>query len=150
MVAGPLAGFPVVDFSAELYYGSYHDVDSSEMSFKLATRLSFKKGIMDANPVLLEPVMDVEVTVPERFMGDVMGDFNSRRGRIMGMEGHGKLQVVKAQCPLAEMFRYAIILRSMTSGEGSFSMEYSHYEEVPAEIAKKVIAAHKKEDEEEE
>ncbi|MBR2208234.1 MAG: elongation factor G [Synergistaceae bacterium] len=150
MVAGPLAGFPVVDFSAELYYGSYHDVDSSEMSFKLATRLSFKKGIMDANPVLLEPVMDVEVTVPERFMGDVMGDFNSRRGRIMGMEGHGKLQVVKAQCPLAEMFRYAIILRSMTSGEGSFSMEYSHYEEVPAEIAKKVIAAHKKEDEDEE
>ena len=150
MVSGPLAGFPVVDFSAELYYGSYHDVDSSEMSFKLATRLSFRKGIMDANPVLLEPVMDVEVTVPERFMGDVMGDFNSRRGRIMGMEGHGALQVVKAQCPLAEMFRYAIILRSMTSGEGSFSMEYSHYEEVPAEIAKKVIAAHKKEDEDEE
>ena len=150
MLAGPLAGFPVVDFSAELYYGSYHDVDSSEMSFKLATRLSFKKGIMDANPVLLEPVMDVEVTVPERFMGDVMGDFNSRRGRIMGMEGHGKLQVVKAQCPLAEMFRYAIILRSMTSGEGSFSMEYSHYEEVPGDIAKKVIAAHKKEDDDEE
>ncbi len=150
MVAGPLAGFPVVDFSAELYYGSYHDVDSSEMSFKLATRLSFKKGIMDANPVLLEPVMDVEVTVPDQFMGDVMGDFNSRRGRIMGMEGHGKLQVVKAQVPLAEMFRYAIILRSMTSGEGSFSMEYSHYEEVPGDIAKKVIAAHKKEDEEEE
>ena len=150
MTAGPLAGFPVVDFSAELYYGSYHDVDSSEMSFKLATRLSFKKGIMDANPVLLEPVMDVEVTVPDQFMGDVMGDFNSRRGRIMGIEGHGKLQVVKAQCPLAEMFRYAIILRSMTSGEGSFSMEYSHYEEVPGDIAKKVIAAHKKEDEEEE
>ena len=150
MASGPLAGFPVVDFSAELYYGSYHDVDSSEMSFKLATRLSFKKGIMDANPVLLEPVMDVEVTVPERFMGDVMGDFNSRRGRIMGMEGHGKLQIVKAQCPLAEMFRYAIILRSMTSGEGTFSMEYSHYEEVPGDIAKKVIAAHKKEDEDEE
>ena len=150
MVCGPLAGFPVVDFSAELYYGSYHDVDSSEMSFKLATRLSFKKGIMDAGPVLLEPVMDVEVTVPERFMGDVMGDFNSRRGRIMGIEGHGKLQVVKAQCPQSEMFRYAIILRSMTSGEGSFSMEYSHYEEVPAEIAKKVIAAHKKADEDEE
>ena len=150
MTAGPLAGFPVVDFSAELYYGSYHDVDSSEMSFKLATRLSFRKGIMDASPVLLEPVMDVEVTVPERFMGDVMGDFNSRRGRIMGMEGHGKLQVVKAQCPLAEMFRYAIILRSMTSGEGSFSMEYSHYEEVPADIAKKVIAAHKKDEEDEE
>ena len=150
MVAGPLAGFPVVDFSAELYYGSYHDVDSSEMSFKLATRLSFRKGIMDANPVLLEPVMDVEVTVPDQFMGDVMGDFNSRRGRVMGMEGHGKLQVVKAQVPLAEMFKYATDLRSMTSGEGSFSMEYSHYEEVPNDIAKKVIAAHKKEDEDEE
>ena len=150
MTSGPLAGFPVVDFSAELYYGSYHDVDSSEMSFKLATRLSFRKGIMDANPVLLEPVMDVEVTVPDQFMGDVMGDFNSRRGRVMGMEGHGKLQVVKAQVPLAEMFRYATDLRSMTSGEGSFSMEYSHYEEVPGDIAKKVIAAHKKEDEEEE
>ncbi|MBR1671364.1 MAG: elongation factor G, partial [Fretibacterium sp.] len=150
MVAGPLAGFPVVDFRAELYYGSYHDVDSSEMSFKLATRLSFRKGIMDASPVLLEPIMNVEVTVPDQFMGDVMGDFNSRRGRIMGMEAHGKLQVVKAQAPLAEMFRYAIILRSMTSGEGTFSMEYSHYEEVPADIAKKVIAAHKKEDEEEE
>ena len=150
MESGPLAGFPVVDFRAELYFGSYHEVDSSEMSFKLATRLSFKKGIMDASPVLLEPIMNVEVTVPDQFMGDVMGDFNSRRGRIMGMEAHGKLQVVKAQVPLAEMFRYAIILRSMTSGEGTFSMEYSHYEEVPADIAKKVIAAHKKEDEEEE
>ena len=150
MESGPLAGFPVVDFRAELYFGSYHEVDSSEMSFKLATRLSFKKGIMDASPVLLEPIMNVEVTVPDQFMGDVMGDFNSRRGRIMGMEAHGKLQVVKAQAPLAEMFRYAIILRSMTSGEGTFSMEYSHYEEVPADISKKVIAAHKKEDEEEE
>lgn len=149
MVKGPLAGFPVVDFRAELYFGSYHDVDSSEMSFKLATRLSFKKGIMDASPVLLEPIMNVEVTVPDQYMGDVMGDFNSRRGRIMGMEAHGRLQVVKAQAPLAEMFRYAIVLRSMTSGQGSFSMEYSHYEEVPAEIAKKVIAAHKQEDEEE-
>lgn len=150
MQAGPLAGFPVVDFRAELFFGSYHDVDSSEMSFKLATRLSFRKGIMDANPVLLEPIMNVEVTVPDQFMGDVMGDFNGRRGRVMGMEAHGKLQVVKAQVPLAEMFRYAIILRSMTSGEGSFSMEHSHYEEVPADITKKVIAAHKKEDEEDE
>ncbi len=148
MVKGPLAGFPVVDFRAELYFGSYHDVDSSEMSFKLATRLSFKKGILDASPVLLEPIMNVEVTVPDQYMGDVMGDFNSRRGRIMGMEAHGRLQVVKAQAPLAELFRYAIILRSMTSGQGSFSMSYSHYEEVPAEISKKVIAAHKQEEEE--
>jgi elongation factor G len=147
MVKGPLAGFPVVDFKAELFFGSYHDVDSSEMSFKLATRLSFKKGILDAAPVLLEPIMNVEVTVPDQYMGDVMGDFNSRRGRIMGMEAHGRLQVVKAQAPLAEMFRYAIILRSMTSGQGNFSMEYSHYEEVPGDIAKKVIAAHKQEEE---
>jgi elongation factor G len=149
MVKGPLAGFPVVDFKAELYFGSYHDVDSSEMSFKLATRLSFKKGIMDAAPVLLEPIMNVEVTMPDQYMGDVMGDFNSRRGRIMGMEAHGRLQIVKAQAPLAEMFRYAIILRSMTSGQGNFSMAYSHYEEVPGDIAKKVIAAHKQEEEEE-
>ncbi|MDR1376392.1 MAG: elongation factor G [Synergistaceae bacterium] len=149
MEKGPLAGFPVVDFKAELYFGSYHDVDSSEMSFKLATRLSFKKGVLDASPVLLEPIMNVEVIVPDQYMGDVMGDFNSRRGRIMGMEARGRLQVVKAQVPLAEMFRYAIILRSMTSGQGSFSMEPSHYEEVPGDISKKVIAAHKQEEEEE-
>lgn len=149
MVKGPLAGFPVVDFKAELFFGSYHDVDSSEMSFKLATRLSFKKGILEANPVLLEPIMNVEVIAPEQYLGDVMGDFNSRRGRIAGTDSHGKLQVVKAQAPLSEMFRYAIILRSMTSGQGNFSMSYSHYEEVPPDIAKKVIAAHKQEDEEE-
>jgi elongation factor G len=149
MARGPLAGFPVVDFRAELFFGSYHDVDSSEMAFKLATRLSFKKGILDANPVLLEPIMDVDVIVPEQYLGDVMGDFNSRRGRISGTDGHGSLQIVKAQVPLAEMFRYAIILRSMTSGQGNFSMAYSHYEEVPGDISKKVIAAHKQEDEEE-
>ncbi|MCL2010044.1 MAG: elongation factor G [Synergistaceae bacterium] len=149
MKKGPLAGFPVVDFKAELFFGSYHDVDSSEMSFKLATRLSFKKGIMDAMPVLLEPIMNVEVIVPDQYMGDVMGDFNGRRGRVMGMEARGRLQVVKAQAPLAEMFRYAIILRSMTSGQGNFSMIHSHYEEVPADITKKVIAAHKQEEEEE-
>ncbi|MBL3540352.1 elongation factor G [Aminivibrio sp.] len=149
LVKGPLAGFPVVDFKATLYFGSYHDVDSSEMAFKLAARLSFKKGILEANPVLLEPIMNVEVTVPEEYLGDVMGDFNGRRGRILGIDSKGHQQVVKAQCPLAEMFRYAIILRSMTSGRGTFTMEYDHYEEVPAEIAKKVIAAHKQEDEEE-
>ncbi|MEA4953592.1 Elongation factor G [bioreactor metagenome] len=149
LVKGPLASFPVVDFKATLFFGSYHDVDSSEMAFKLAARLSFKKGILEANPVLLEPIMNVEVTVPEEYLGDVMGDFNGRRGRILGIDSKGHQQVVKAQCPLAEMFRYAIILRSMTSGRGTFTMEYDHYEEVPAEIAKKVIAAHKQEDEEE-
>ncbi|MDI9388521.1 MAG: elongation factor G [Synergistota bacterium] len=149
MVKGPLAGFPVVDFKATLYFGSYHDVDSSEMSFKLAARLSFRKGILEAGPILLEPIMNVEVTVPEDYLGDVMGDFNGRRGRILGIDSKGHQQIVKAQAPLAEMFRYAIILRSMTSGRGSFTMEYDHYEEVPAEIAKKVIAAHKQEEEEE-
>ena len=149
LTKGPLASFPVVDFSAALFYGSYHDVDSSEMSFKLAARLAFKKGIMEANPVLLEPIMTVEVSVPEEYLGDVMGDFNSRRGRILGIDSKGHLQVVRAQVPLAEMFRYAIILRSMTSGRGTFTMAYDHYEDVPAEISKKVIAAHKQEDEEE-
>ena len=149
LVKGPLASFPVVDFKATLFFGSYHDVDSSEMAFKLAAKLSFKKGILEANPVLLEPIMNVEVTVPEDYLGDVMGDFNGRRGRILGIDSKGRQQIVKAQCPLAEMFRYAIILRSMTSGRGNFTMEYDHYEEVPADIAKKVIAAHKQEDEEE-
>lgn len=148
-VKGVLAGFPVVDFKASLFFGSYHDVDSSEMAFKLAAHLAFKKGIAEAAPVLLEPIMNVEVVVPEEYLGDVMGDFNSRRGRIMGIDAKGNLQVVKAQAPLAEMFRYAIILRSMTSGRGNFTMSYSHYEDVPGDISKKVIAARKVEEEEE-
>lgn len=137
---GVLAGYPAVDFKAKLYDGSYHEVDSSELAFKIAASLSFKKGFSEASPTLLEPIMDVEIVVPEDYLGDVMGDLNGRRGRIMGIEGRGRLQVVKAQVPLAEMFRYAITLRSMTSGRGSFSMSFSHYEEVPQEIAKKIIA----------
>lgn len=148
---GFLAGFPATDFSCAIFDGSYHDVDSSEMAFKIAASLAFKKCMEQAMAILMEPVMNVEVRVPEDCLGDVMGDFNSRRGRIMGIDSEGKLQIVKAQCPLSEMFRYAIILRSMTSGRGSFSMEYSHYEEVPADIAKKVIdqAAKDKVEEEE-
>ncbi len=145
---GVLAGFPTVDFKASLFFGSYHDVDSSEMAFKIASHLAFKKGMAEASPVLLEPIMNVEVVVPEDYLGDVMGDFNSRRGRIMGIDSKGRLQVVKAQVPLAEMFRYAIILRSMTSGRGFFTMDYSHYEEVPGDITKKVIAARQEEEEE--
>lgn len=141
---GFLAGYPATDFKCEIYDGSYHDVDSSEMAFKIAASLAFKKSFGEAMPVLIEPVMNVVVTVPEDCLGDVMGDFNSRRGRIMGIDSEGKLQVVKAQCPLSEMFRYAIILRSMTSGRGSFVMETAHYEEVPGEIAKKVIEAAEK------
>ena len=136
---GYLAGYPMVDISAALVFGSYHDVDSSEMAFKIAASLSFKEAMKNASPVLLEPIMNVEVMVPEEYLGDVMGDFNSRRGRIMGIDAKGRMQVVRAQVPLAEMFRYAIILRSMTSGRGFFSMEHSHYEEVPGDISKKVI-----------
>ncbi|MDD4160436.1 MAG: elongation factor G, partial [Synergistaceae bacterium] len=147
---GYLAGYPATDFSCAIYDGSYHDVDSSEMAFKIAASLAFKKAMADAMPILMEPVMNVEVKVPEECLGDVMGDFNSRRGRIMGIDSEGKLQLVKAQCPLSEMFRYAIILRSMTSGRGTFTMEYSHYEEVPGDIAKKVIEAADKERVEEE
>ena len=148
---GFLAGYPATYFSCAIFDGSYNDVDSSEMAFKIAASIAFKKCMEQANPILMEPVMNVEVTVPEECLGDVMGDFNSRRGRIMGIDSEGKLQIVKAQCPLSEMFRYAIILRSMTSGRGSFSMEYSHYEEVPGDIAKKVIeqAAQERKEEEE-
>ncbi|MDO9508020.1 MAG: elongation factor G [Thermovirgaceae bacterium] len=146
---GVLAGYPCVDFKASLFFGSYHDVDSSEMAFKIAASMAYKKGIAEAVPVILEPIMNIEVVVPEDYLGDVMGDFNSRRGKIMGIDSRGRLQVVKAQVPLAEMFRYAIILRSMTSGRGNFTMEFSRYEEVPQEIAKKIISeADIKEDEE--
>ena len=145
---GVLAGYPATDFSCTIFDGSYHDVDSSEMAFKIAASLAYKKAMETAMATLMEPVMNIEVTVPEDCLGDVMGDFNSRRGRIMGIDSEGKLQVVKAQCPLSELFRYAIILRSMTSGRGSFFMEYSHYEEVPAEISKKIIEQATKEKEE--
>lgn len=138
---GVLAAFPTVDFKAALYFGSYHEVDSSEMAFKLAAHLAFKKGMAEASPLLLEPIMDVKVIVPDQYLGDVMGDFNSRRGRIMGVDTLGHLQVVLAQVPQAEMFQYAIQLRSMTSGRGTFEMTYSHYDPVPEEISKKIIAA---------
>ncbi len=146
---GYIAGFPMVDVQASLVFGSYHDVDSSEMAFKIAASMAFKEAMKNASPILLEPIMNVEVVVPDDHLGDVMGDFNSRRGRIMGIDARGRLQVVKAQAPLAEMFRYAIILRSMTSGRGNFTMSYDHYEEVPAEISKKIIDQRKTELEEE-
>jgi elongation factor G len=147
---GVLAGYTAVDFNCAIFDGSYHDVDSSEMAFKIAASMAFKKAFVEAAPILMEPIMNVAVTVPEDHVGDVMGDFNSRRGRIMGIDPDGKMQIVKAQCPQAETFRYAIILRSMTSGRGSFTMEFSHYEEVPADIAKKIIEAAERERKEEE
>ena len=137
---GVLAGFPTVDFRVVLYDGSYHEVDSSEMAFKIAGSLAFKKGIREAKPVLLEPIMNVEVHGPEEFAGDLMGDLNSRRGRVQGMEVRGHTTVIKAQVPLAEMLNYASDLTSKTGARGSYTMEFSHYDEVPAHLADKVIA----------
>ena len=137
---GVLAGFPTVDFRVVLYDGSYHDVDSSEMAFKIAGSLAFKKGIKEARPILLEPVMNVEVQGPEEFAGDLMGDLNSRRGRVQGMEVRGHTTIIKAQVPLAEMLSYASDLTSKTGARGSYTMEFSHYDEVPAHLSEKVIA----------
>lgn len=136
---GVLAGFPVEGIKVTLYDGSFHPVDSSEMAFKIAGSMAFKKGAAQANPVLLEPIMNMEVVVPDNFMGDIIGDLNKRRGRILGMEPSDGMQHIKAQAPMAEVFRYATDLRSMTQGRGSFTMEFSHYEEVPAQIAQKII-----------
>jgi elongation factor G len=144
---GFLAGYPCVDFKVKLDDGSYHQVDSSEMAFKIAGALAFKKGMEQANPVLLEPIMSVTVWTPEEFMGDVMGDLNGRRGRVMGMDSEGKYQIIKAQVPLAEFQTYAPDLRSMTGGRGTYIMDFSHYEELPAQMAEKVIAAAKEEQE---
>jgi elongation factor G len=137
---GVLAGFPTVDFRVILYDGSYHDVDSSEMAFKIAGSLAFKKGIREAKPILLEPIMNVEVHGPDEFAGDLMGDLNSRRGRVQGMEVRGHTTVIKAQVPLAEMLSYASDLTSKTGARGSYTMEFSHYDEVPGHLADKVIA----------
>lgn len=141
MDKGPLAGYPVVNVKAVFYDGSYHDVDSNEMAFKIAAQLAFKKGIVEAKPILLEPVMHVEVLVPDEYMGDVMGDMNKRRGKILGMEPQsGGGQKVMAESPMAEMLKYAITLRSMTQARGSFNMTFNRYEEVPAHLAEKIIA----------
>jgi elongation factor G len=144
---GVLAGFPCIDFKATLDFGSYHAVDSSEMAFKIAGSLAFKKAAEQADPVLLEPIMKVTVTTPEEFMGDIMGDLNSRRGRVQGMDSAGKNQVIKAEVPLAEFLTYAPDLNSMTGGRGVYTMEFSHYDEVPAHLAQKVIEEVKKQQE---
>lgn len=148
MNKGPLAGCKVVNVKAVLYDGSYHDVDSNEMAFKIAASLAFKKGIVEAKPCLLEPVMHLEILVPDDYMGDVMGDMNKRRGKILGMEPQlGGGQKLIAEAPQAELFDYAIVLRSMTQARGSFTMAFERYEEVPAQLAEKIIAAHKEEEE---
>jgi elongation factor G len=142
MQNGILAGFPVVDVKAKLYDGSYHDVDSSEIAFKLAGRLAFNEVSKKADPVILEPIMKVEVTVPEEYMGDVIGNLNSKRGRIESMEDRMGIKVISAFVPLAEMFGYTTQLRSMTQGRGSNSMEFDHYEEVPRNVAEEIIGKH--------
>jgi elongation factor G len=139
MKNGVLAGFPLVDIKATLFDGSYHDVDSSEMAFKVAGSLALKEAAKKCNAVLLEPIMKVEVTVPEEYMGDVMGDLNSRRGRIEGMEARANAQVIRAMVPLSEMFGYSTVLRSRTQGRGTYSMVIDHYEEVPKFIADEII-----------
>lgn len=140
MENGIRAGFPVVDIKAVLYDGSYHDVDSSEMAFKIAGSMGFKGGTLKAGPVILEPIMAVEVTVPEDFTGDVIGDLNSRRGKIQNMQARGSAQIVTAQVPLAEMFGYSTDLRSATQGRATYAMEFAQYEQVPASIADEIVA----------
>ena len=142
---GVLAGYPIVDIKVTVFYGSYHNVDSSEMAFKVAASMGFKKAFMDAKPVLLEPIYQLEIKVPEAYMGDVMGDISSRRGKIQGMDADGRFQVIKALVPLAELHKYSTVLRSMTQGQGLF---HRNYEEVPSDVAQKIIDAAEKEKEE--
>jgi len=149
MQSGVLGGYPVVDVKVRFYDGKSHEVDSSEMAFKIAAIMAFKKGVQEANPVLLEPIMKVEVTVPEENIGDVIGDLNSRRGRVLGVDSRGNHQVIQANVPLSEMLKFAPDLNSKTGGRGIFSMEFSHYEEVPAQMTEKIIAQAKKEKAEE-
>ncbi len=146
---GPLAGYPVVDFRVTVYDGSFHTVDSSEMAFKIAGRKGFKKGILESKPILLEPIMNIDVAVPDECMGDIIGDLNSRRGRVVGVDSTSGGQTIKAKVPMAEVLKYSSDLRSMTQGRGGFDIEFSHYEEVPGQLAEKIIALSKKEHEEE-
>jgi elongation factor G len=144
---GYLAGYPVIDFKATLVDGSYHEVDSSEMAFKIAASMAFKEGCKQAGVVILEPIMKVEITVPEEYMGDVIGDVNSRRGRMEGMEGNDGMQEIHSFIPLSEMFGYATDLRSKTQGRGTYSMEPSHYEEVPKSVLEQIVASRGKKSE---
>ncbi len=143
MEKGIIAGCQVVDICVDVYFGSYHDVDSSEMAFKIASAMALKDGFNKANPILLEPIHEVQIIIPGEYMGDVMGDISTRRGKIMGMEQKGKKQVLNAILPLAELFTYFTALKSLTQGRGKFVQKFSHFEKVPEEIAKNVIAAYK-------
>ena len=140
MTTGVLAGYPVDDVQVELFRGSYHDVDSNEMAFKIAGSMAFKDAAQKAKPVLLEPVMRVEVVVPEEFMGDIIGDLTSRRGHIQSMEARGGTQIINARVPLSEMFGYATEMRSRTQGRATYSMHFDRYEQAPASISDEVVA----------
>ena len=139
MATGVLAGFPMMDVKATLFDGSYHDVDSSEMAFKIAASLALKEAKNKCKPVLLEPIMKVTVIVPDEYLGNVMGDISSRRGKPMGQESRGNALSIEAMVPLSEMFGYATALRSNTQGRGNFTMEFDHYEEVPRNITEEII-----------
>jgi len=149
MTRGVLAGSKVIDCKVTLFDGTYHDVDSDEMSFKIAASQAFKKGFQEAKPVILEPIYEVTIKVPEEFMGDVMGNISSKRGKILGMDSEGTYQIIKAMVPLAELYKYSTSLRSLTAGRGTFQRKFSHYEEVPGEVANKIIEEYKKSREEE-
>ena len=150
MTRGIVSGYPVVDVRVSLNDGKYHDVDSSDMAFQMAGSKGFKKGFKAAKPILLEPLMSIEVSTPDDVMGDVIGDINSRRGRVLGMDSKGRMQIIKATVPMSELLKYAPDLRSITGGRGSFSMEFSHYEELPGPLAEKVMADFKSTDEDDE
>ena len=141
---GVVVGYPVTDVKISLYDGSYHPVDSSDIAFQLAAQVGFRAVMADAGPVLLEPIMDVKITVPEQFMGDILGDLNTRRARVQGMEQARGNSVITAQAPLAEMQRYATSLRAMTQGRGMFTMEFTRYEQVPAHLTASIVEAAKK------
>ena len=138
--SGVLAGYPVTDIAITLVDGSYHDVDSSEIAFKMAASIGFNEGMKKANPKLLEPIMDMEVVVPEEFMGTVIGDLNSRRAKIVALASRANVRTIRANVPLAEIFNYATVMRSLTQGRASYTMEPSFYAEVPSNIAEKIIA----------
>jgi elongation factor G len=146
MAEGIYAGYPVVDVKVRLYDGKTHPVDSKDIAFQIAGREAIKKGVMAAKPVLLEPVVILEVTVPGQFMGDITGDVNGRRGRILGMDSLGDLQIIRAQVPLGEVSNYSTELKSLTGGEGSYTLAFSHYDAVPTHVAQQIVAASKKED----
>ena len=135
-----VAGYPAVDFKVTLYDGTYHEVDSSDIAFKIAASMAFKKGMKEAKSTLLEPIMNIEVYSPEAYMGDIMGNLNGRRGKVQGMEQKGNLRIIKAQAPMAEMLDFEPTLTSITGGRGSYLMEFSHYEEVPGQIQQKIIS----------